>query len=60
VFLFDCYNGAAFPSGKLHSFLSFLSGLTKLVEVAGSIMLQRRKYGQSFVIILLFANVAHL
>jgi hypothetical protein len=31
--LFDSYNGAAFPSGELHSFLGFLSGLTELVGV---------------------------
>jgi hypothetical protein len=56
--LFDCYNGAAFPSGELHSSLGFLSGLTELVGVRGSIMLQRRNYDQSFVMFLLFANVA--
>jgi hypothetical protein len=31
--LFDCYNGAAFPSGELHSFLGFLSRLTELVGI---------------------------
>jgi hypothetical protein len=48
-----------FPSNEMRSFLGFLSGLTELVEVTGSIMLQRWKYGQSFVTVLLFANVAH-
>jgi hypothetical protein len=57
--LFDCYNGAAFPSGELHSFLGFRSGPTKLVGDTGSIMLQRWKYGQGSVMSLLFANVAH-
>jgi hypothetical protein len=38
-----------FPSGELRSLLGFLSRLTELVEVTGSIMLRRRrKYGQSF------------
>jgi hypothetical protein len=53
-----CSNGAAFQSGALRSFLGFLPGPTELVGVTGSIMLQRRKYCQSFVMFLLFANVA--
>jgi hypothetical protein len=55
--LFDCYNGTAFPSGELRSFLGFLFGLAELVGVTGSIMLQRR--WPEFVMFLLLANVAH-
>jgi hypothetical protein len=47
LFLFDCNNGAAFLSGELHSFLGFLPGLTELVRVTGSIMLQRQNYCQN-------------
>jgi hypothetical protein len=42
------------------SFLGFLSGLTELVRVADSVILQRWKYGQRFVLFLLFANAADL
>jgi hypothetical protein len=58
MFLFDCNNAAAFPNGELCSFLGFLSRPTELVGVIVSIMLQRRKYGQSFEMFLLFTNVA--
>jgi hypothetical protein len=36
----------------------FLSVSTELVGVAYLLMLQRQKYGQSFLMFLLFANVA--
>jgi hypothetical protein len=56
--LFDCYNGVT-SSGELRSFLGFLSRLTELVGGTGSIMLQRRKYGPSSVMFLLFTYVGH-
>jgi hypothetical protein len=59
VFLFDGNIRTAFPSGELHSFLDFKSGLTEVVRITGSKMLQRRKYDQSLVMYLLFADVAH-
>lgn len=40
-------------------FLGFLSELIELVRVAGSVMLQIRKYDQSFLMLSLFANFAH-
>jgi hypothetical protein len=51
MLMFECNNGAAFPSGELRSFLGFLSGPTELVGVTDSIMLQRWKYGESFVML---------
>jgi hypothetical protein len=58
VFLFNCNNGTAFLNDELRSFLGFLPGITKLVEVTGLIMLQKQKYWQNILMILLFANVS--
>jgi hypothetical protein len=54
LLLVCCVNGVSYLL-----FLGvFLSGPTDLIGVTGSIMVQRLKYDQSFVILFLFANVA--
>jgi hypothetical protein len=53
-----CDNGVTFRVVSYVLFLDFLSCATELVRVTSSIMLQRWKYGQSFVMFTFFANVA--
>jgi hypothetical protein len=56
--LVRCHNGITFRMMSYVLFLSFLSGPTKLVRVTGLQMLQRQKYGQTFVMFVLSADVA--
>jgi hypothetical protein len=53
-----CDNRVTFQVVSYVPFLCFLSGSTELVGVTYLPMLQRQKYVQSFVMFLLFANVA--
>jgi hypothetical protein len=57
--LFESYNGAAFPSGELHSFMGFLSGLTEMVGVTRFTIVTKMEIRPEFVMFLLSENVAH-
>jgi hypothetical protein len=54
VFLFNGNNGAAYPSGELRSFSGFSVWTDRAGRGHGFNMLQRWKYGQGFVMFLLF------